>query len=88
MDSLNPFKSGLNPLNLLGGSNPLGGLGGVGGLEGADPLQSLLSLFGNPAAAGQGQEPSQVVGTGGAAAEGGACNSGCSCCQKTDELGF
>lgn len=85
MDTLNPLKSGFNPLSFLGlGSDAAGGLGGA---EGADPLSSLLSLFGNPAAAQQGQEQSQVCSCGGGC-ESGACSCGCSCCQKNQDLGF
>lgn len=88
MDSLNPLKnSGFNPLSFLGGS---AGAGGATGLEGPDPMQLLLSLFGNPAAAQQGQQDQgQVCSCGGGASEaGGACNCGCNCCQKNQALGF
>jgi hypothetical protein len=83
MNGLNPLNSGFNPLSFLGGAN------GSNPLEGADPLQLLMSLFGNQSAAQQGQEQGQVCGCGGGGScSGGACGCGCSCCQKNNELGF
>ncbi len=61
--------------------------GGASGIEGTDPLNALLSLFGNQASAASGQEQGQVCSCGGGC-EGGACGCGCSCCQKNQDLGF
>lgn len=81
--NLNSLTSGLNPLNLLGGANPLGGSNGIEG--GADPLALLSQLFG---AANQTQDNGGALVSSSGGGEGGAANSGCSCCQKNDELGF
>ena len=85
--NLSSLTSGLNPLNLLGGANPLGG--GSNGIEGgADPLALLSQLFGASGASGQAQEKSGSVCSCSGGGDGGACSSGCSCCEKNNELGF
>ncbi len=81
---ISSLTSGLNPLSLLGGGNPLGGAGGA---EGTDPLALLSQLFGASGAAGKAQEQGSTCSCCGGG-ESGACNCGCSCCQKNDDLGF
>jgi hypothetical protein len=78
MDSLTSL-SGFNPLNLLSG--------GADALQGFDPMAALSSLFGNQAAAQQGQPAGDVCSCGGAAS-GGACTCGSNCCQQNQDLGF
>ncbi len=82
MNALNAIGQNLNPLQLLQGGAAAGS-----SLSGVDPIDMLMSFFGNQGG-GQGPSGGEVCGCGNGGSQHGAFSSGCKACQKNQSLGF
>ena len=83
MNALTSLGQNLNPLQLLQG----GAASGSSPMGGADPIDMLMSFFGDQSG-GQGSNGGEVCRCGNGGSQHGAFNSGCKACQKNQSLGF